>query len=205
MKITLNRADLMDRLQALSGSWSRDKARLYICGAWMEATDQNTVRLVATDGHALAIREMSCGDHDGFSGLLITPEIMMEIERMDGETVEIFANEKKISIKGKIRKIELVNPGHAYPDWRAVIGAGKVVGKTPAAYFGPAILARLCASQPAKQHRALILGDDPLSPATLVDDLGRIVGMIMPMRPNNGMTPVSRILGDKESKNDNMG
>jgi DNA polymerase III subunit beta len=83
--------ELADMIAATSFAMSQDETRQYLTGTLFEVDDDHVLRLVATDGHRLAMSEAHLGQSAGTSQCIVPRKAVMEIRRIAEESEEPIA------------------------------------------------------------------------------------------------------------------
>jgi len=126
-RLKLRQADVQHLLTKTQFSMAQNDVRYYLNGLMLE-TGKKYVRAVATDGHRLAMCEISIEKQEVTSGQVIVPRKgVMELARLmgDGEEIQldIGSNHVRATLNG-IRLTSKLIDGR-FPDYERVIPAGK--------------------------------------------------------------------------------
>ena len=139
----LLRSDLQRLIDTVKHAVSTEETRYYLNGAYLHHFDDgggSYLRLVATDGHRLAMAEMPAPDGCADAAGIIIPRKTIAIIRQIIETaadVQVTLNKDKIEVRaGKAMLTSKVIDG-SFPDYGRVIPRGE--GKTTARLDAPAL------------------------------------------------------------------
>ena len=122
--IVISESDLKGLIERASFSMAQQDVRYYLNGMLVEI-DKNTLRAVATDGHRLALSEITLNsDFPDNIQILIPRKAVIELSRMlafsDEEiSIDISANLVRFNIKDTVFTTKLIDG--KFPDYKGVI------------------------------------------------------------------------------------
>lgn len=98
---------------------TNEPSRFVLCGANLEIAD-GKAKMVATDGHRLALCEVDCESEEDFQ-VLIPKRALSEAVRMAGKTLKIVNGKNHISFESDERLMTSRKLTGAFPDYRAAL------------------------------------------------------------------------------------
>jgi DNA polymerase-3 subunit beta len=125
--LNMDAAKLSDMIAATSFAMSNDETRKYLTGTLFEVGDEQAFRLVATDGHRLALSEIQLNQAAEQSQCIVPRKAVTEIRKLcdecDGE-VELFLGERQIRLvaDGNVLISKLIDA--RFPVYQDVIPVG---------------------------------------------------------------------------------
>ena len=94
--------ELAEMIASTSFAMSQDETRQYLTGTLFEVDQDRILRLVATDGHRLAMSEVNLGEAPGTSQCIVPRKAVMEIRRIAEESedaVSLSLGERQIRLE----------------------------------------------------------------------------------------------------------
>jgi len=102
ISISLSADILRDMISATSFAMSTDETRKYLTGTLFEIDDQQMLRLVTTDGHRLALSEVSLEQDSDTKSCIVPKKAVIELSKLCDvceESIELFFGENQIRVK----------------------------------------------------------------------------------------------------------
>ena len=119
--------ELADMIAATGFAMSQDETRQYLTGTLFEVDDEHVLRLVATDGHRLAMSEMRLEQSSGTSQCIVPRKAVMEIRRIAEESEEPIAltlGERQVRLESGVHHLSSKLIDARFPVYRDVIPQG---------------------------------------------------------------------------------
>ncbi|HXH64602.1 MAG TPA: DNA polymerase III subunit beta [Mariprofundaceae bacterium] len=116
--------ELADMIAATSFAMSQDETRQYLTGTLFEVDADHILRLVATDGHRLAMSETRLEASSGTSQCIVPRKAVMEIRRIAEESEEPIAlslGERQIRLESGVHHLTSKLIDARFPVYRDVI------------------------------------------------------------------------------------
>jgi len=116
--------ELADMIAATSFAMSQDETRQYLTGTLFEVDGDHILRLVATDGHRLAMSETRLEQTPGTSQCIVPRKAVMEIRRIAEESEEPIAltlGERQIRLESGVHHLNSKLIDARFPVYQDVI------------------------------------------------------------------------------------
>lgn len=122
--VALEPSILMRHIETCSYAVSTDEARYYLGGVYVQQLeDENVIRLVATDGHRLAVSEIPDAPTLPTQNKIIPAQLIAALRKFVAgrSKVEMHLSEKRIAFRSEGSTLEGLLVEGSYPDYRQVI------------------------------------------------------------------------------------
>jgi len=100
---------------------SSEPSRYYLCGPYLDFSEDDTLNIVATDGHRLGWRRLERPDgSDGAPSVILPREAVDLLAAMTGPVKVALDDRKIVAIGGRETMVSKLIDG-TFPDWRRVV------------------------------------------------------------------------------------